>query len=305
MPAELLPRKAQKQVLPYLSPQRVLSKAEQWATDWFHRTKKLVEADAYHERIRVNLNLPEKGIPLTPKNVKVVNLDELANHTVRGVNDGVGPSPPPPPQLFPALPPTLRNKGKEPAHNVAQLNPLTRELSTTSTQTMRKMADKSTSARATIATGSTQTDVEPMTGGELAKMATDAPLQQIVHYHSVSNNYLTNHHNNYLYNQVLQDQRVAHNVVNNDLLQQNVLQQIAHRPSVHNNLTIETTGPGQFGVPVITGRNQAVIAAPPNANVNPAALLHRGYIFTDLPANKKRKAEQDTSAEQGLQVSGF
>ncbi|KAJ3027893.1 hypothetical protein HDV00_010792 [Rhizophlyctis rosea] len=169
--------------------------------------------------IRLQLNLPETGTPLRAQDVRVVNIDELANKTTRGVNDNIDPTAPPNPQLPPKLPPSLRSQGSQ-THNVAQMNPLTKELSTTSTQTMREMADAATSAKPTVSTGSTQTDAEPMTGGKLALMAVDAPLPQIVnHYHNyhTTNQYLQQHHNQLLqtnqyatlntYHQVMQDNR--------------------------------------------------------------------------------------------------
>lgn len=313
LPRELLTRKEQRQTLPYLSAPRVLSKAEKWATDWFHRTKELEQADAYHERIRLQLNLPETGTPLRAKDVRIVNLDELTKKMTKGVNDNVNPSPLPNPQLPQRLPPSQRNAGSQ-THNVAQINPLTRELSTTSTQTMREMADASTSARPTVATGTTQTDKEPPSGEDMALMSLDAPIQQIVN--NYANNYNTvnhilhQHHNEYNqlnqyatlnnYHQVMNDSRSVQNVIQNNLHQQNLLQHLENRPTTQNVLQVGS-GDFTFQAPAITGRRQALIEAPQNGVVRQSRVVDRRNTVMippliegalgDLPVSRKRKVE--------------
>ncbi|KAJ3050038.1 hypothetical protein HK097_008988 [Rhizophlyctis rosea] len=301
LPPELLTRNEQKAILPYLSAPRVLSKAEKWATDWFHRTKELEEADAYHERIRLQINLPERSVPLQPKEVRVVNMDEIVGKITKGINDNVGPSPPPPPQGPPPAPPSSRNGGKGKAvDNVAQINPLTREISTTSTQTMREVAEAATSARPSVATGSTQTDDEPRTGGNVT-MALDPPLQQIVHnyqnYHTV-NNYLQNHqtdvvHNTMLntHNQVMVDARSVQNVLHMHNSQQILNQHIAHRPTIHNPLE-QNVIEGPLQVPAVTYQNRLMIEAPINQPV-------RLPVPDVLPPNNELPAYGDIDMDFG------
>ena len=106
LPPELLTRKEQKHVLPFLSAPRILSKAEKWATDWYNRTKELEENDAYHERIRTQLNFPERNLPLKANEVRVMNLDEIAAKITRGINDNIAPVATPNPTLPPTRPPS-------------------------------------------------------------------------------------------------------------------------------------------------------------------------------------------------------
>ena len=141
LPRELMPVRQQAQLMPKLGAARVLSKAEQWATAQFHRNKELLEADAYHERVRAQLDLPESSKPLVYTERRVVNLGEQAANVQRAVNYA------PPLQTAPAVPsyqappPTAVHQHNQ---NVAQINPLTHQLSTTSTQQMHQMADAAT-----------------------------------------------------------------------------------------------------------------------------------------------------------------
>ena len=304
LPKELLTRNQQKAVLPYLSAPRILSKAEKDATAWYHRHKELEESDLYQERIRVQLNLPETGTPLRAKEVRVVNLDEMASKIERGINDGVAPRPPPPPQLPPAVPPSRRGgRSGTQTDDIAQINPLTRELSTTSTQTMRQMADAATSAVPNTATGSTQTDMEPQTGGPLT-MALDPPLQQIVHNHNIVQQHHNQHtsnvvnqlnqefnYNNYIYNQTMMNVDASRNTVNN-LLQQNLtIQAVDNLPTADRNLpvaqdTIMYDAPGRVTMP-----NRLMIEAPQGQPVAPARL--------PVPAAAPRRRNSDALPAYG------
>ena len=274
LPPELLRRKGQKQVLPFLSSPGVLSKAEKWATQWYNRTKELEENDAYHERIRTQLNLPERNLPLNANEVREMNLDEITAKITRGVNDNITPVAMPNPQLPPTRPPSNRGgkKASSQTDNVAEINPLTRENTTTSTQTMREMADASTSAKPTVATGSTQTDKEPRTGGDLALMSLDPPLQQIVpnyHYQNMQtvNNYLQQHRNDFNYHTVMQDNRSVQNVLNMQNWQQNLLQQHVDNRSVNQNLLQQDPSQLTLPAPPVTHPNQLLIEAPQNTGI--------------------------------------
>ena len=314
LPKELTPRKLADPWLPYLSAPRILNKAEKWATSWYNRTKELEEADAYHERVRLQLNIPETGVPMTQQEAKIVNIDEIAKSVTRGINDNIAPRPPPDPQRHPSRPPSSRGTSTQ-TDNVAQINPLTKEISTTSTQTMREMANASTSAVPTVSSGGTQTDLEPpVTGGELAMMSLDAPLQQIVHhYHNyhTTNQYLQQQHNqlNQLnqyatlnsYNQVMNDNRSVQNVLHNNLVENNILQQIDNRQAIHNQLTIEAgTLPSAPGV-IQNWATQMLLVAPPNQPVRPSRLLQQNNpnaillkpptygLLGNLPDSRKEK----------------
>ena len=290
LPADLLPRKEQKNIMPALSAARVLSKAEKFATDWFNRTKELEALDAYNERIRKDLNLPNNTPPLTPKEVKVVNLDEIKKQTVHIVNDNVAPRAAPYPQP-PAGPPGPSGGGR-PGDNMAQIHPVTRELSTTSTQTMRDTANAATSTvNVTSAGMSTQTDPEP-SDEELGRMAVDPPLQQIVqnhtNYHTV-NNYLQHHQHNYLqqqefnhnltlnnYHQVVQNTQMTSNILNQTLHQQNVLnylnlqQQYNHHPAqgTNHNVLQQDAIEGPHQRQAIAMPNRLMIEAPRRQSVH-------------------------------------
>jgi|SRR6478609_191172 len=284
LPQELLTRKEQKAVLPFLSAPRILSKAEKFATDFYKRTKELEEIDAYHERVRTDLKLPETEVPLKPKEVKVVNVDEIVKKVNDGIslNPGVAPVAMPPP-----LPPSSgRRSSSTQTDNMVQINPLTREISTTSTQTMREMADASTSARPTIATGSTQTDVEPMTGGDLARMSLDPPLQQIVNNYTYQNqhtinNFLQQHHNDvthnqFIHNTVMQDIQNTQNVLHMNNLQQVLNANLDHRPTAHNPIQ-QNVIEGPMEVPAVTYRERLMIEAPPTEAIRlPVPNAERG-----------------------------
>ena len=279
LPADLLPRKEQKNRMPYLSAPRVLSKAEKWATDWLSRTKELENLDAYNERIQVALNIPNNSPPPRPLDVKVVNLDEIKNQTVHIINDQVAPQPPPDPQP-PARP---RGGGGGGGGDLAQMNPVTRELSTTSTQTMRDTANAATSTVHLTTGMSTQTE-EPESPDP--NMALDPPLQHIVqnysNYHTV-NNFLQNHmhnafHNNLTmnnYHQVVQNTQTTQNVVNQTLHQQNVLnmlnlQQQYHHPAqgTSDNVLQQNAIEGPLERHAVTMPNRLMIQAPTNAAVD-------------------------------------
>jgi hypothetical protein len=187
LPADLLPRKQQASAMPYLSAPRLLSKAEKWATDFYTRQKELQQSDTYHENLRQQLNLPERSLPIRPLDVRVVNIEELKNSREHGLNDGVDPAS----VLGGAYPGPGGGgggrpvpKGKGPDHDMAQLNPYTKEISTTATQTMNQMVDAATSPSSSLPSSPTAS-APPATGGDLALMSLDPPLQQVVNnYHN-------------------------------------------------------------------------------------------------------------------------
>ena len=78
LPVELFPKNEVAQRLPALSAARVLSKAEKFTTDFFNHTKELEQLDAYNENITTYLNLRNNQASPIAKNVRVVNVDEIA-----------------------------------------------------------------------------------------------------------------------------------------------------------------------------------------------------------------------------------
>ncbi|KAJ3028627.1 hypothetical protein HK097_005928, partial [Rhizophlyctis rosea] len=204
LPAPLLGRPQPKQLMPALSAPRVLSKAETWATDWYNRTKELEEADAYHERIRVHLKLKENKMPLIPKDVRVVNMDALTE-AARGtripnedvaMGDDDDPQPPRPP-------PSQRRRNNRAADDLVAMNPMTREIETSSSSTMTDSTSNYSIMTQTERPRSydiqTQTDAE-QEASNAADMALDAPLPQIVqnHYYNNTSNNTTSNINNYI-----------------------------------------------------------------------------------------------------------
>lgn len=323
LPAELLPRK-QADVLPYLSPARVLSKAEKFATDFLHRKNELERLDAYNENLRVSLNLRETAPPARALDVRVINLEQLKASVAHVGNDGLfprappppppytaGPRPPPGPPSFPGGWPSGGGSGGGGGRrdDLAQINPLTKELKTTSMQTMTETANAATSPKTLMQDAST--DARPQTHSmeTQADMALDNPLPTIVnhHYHNSQNvnQYLMEQSNQYVQNNVQQDYNlttnyhqqnvlntaVTNNVLNNTLHHQNVLQMVDNRQAVQNNLVIE---PGQISssLPTITMPNQALI----EAAVNESLMIED---VTDVPLrrNSVRRIMQNAATE--------
>ncbi|KAJ3030336.1 hypothetical protein HDV00_008976 [Rhizophlyctis rosea] len=296
LPPELLTRKEQKAVLPAFSDRRVLSNAEKDATDWYHRTKELETQDAYAEQLKVQLDLPNISPPQRAKDVRVVNLADMTVKVERCVNDGVAPTPPAAPQPPPITPPSRRHGYdiQTQTDDVAVLQP-DGNITTTSTRKMKQTAEAATSAIPTTATGSTQTDEEPRTGGNLNAMATDAPLQQIVHnYHIQQHHQQDIHHNvvnqlnqefnynTYLYNQTTLNVDASHNTVNQMLQQNLMVQAVDNLPTANRHLPVAPDrivykAPHRVNFP-----NRLMIEAPVG---QPVAPIHLPLPFADeLPA---------------------
>ena len=276
LPVELLPKKEVAQRLPALSAARVLSKAEKFTTDFFNRTKELEQLDAYNENITTYLNLRNNQAPPIAKNVRVVNVDEIAAKVNavgnRGLNADISPTGMPPPQ-GPRSQPSSR-RGTERANNVAQLNPLTRELSTTSTQTMRNMQDASTSSHSVTGVGTMATQTDPETEGRReANMAVDPPLTQIIHNHTYQNQHTINNYLHNIQNHFLHHTDATQNthIVNNTLENLNMLNMY------------------QNGGPSNAGIAYNLIAEDPARITHPGAPLqiaHPNRLLIEFPQNE-------------------
>ncbi|KAJ3051748.1 hypothetical protein HK097_007236 [Rhizophlyctis rosea] len=162
--------------------------------------------DAYNERISTSLNLPRNDATLNQqrvKDVRVVNLDDVQQHVQVINNNTILPQPAP--RRESRSPPN-------PPHNAVQMNPVTREISTTSTQTIAEMGERATSS---VSLGiQTERETPPVPSPEdQARMAVDPPLTQIVtNYHHQTTNI-----NNYLseYNSFQEYYTQQQNVLNN------------------------------------------------------------------------------------------
>ncbi|KAJ3282603.1 hypothetical protein HK104_010819 [Borealophlyctis nickersoniae] len=136
IPSDLKLGKDPPQVLPYLSPRRVFSKAEQWATDWFNRTEELKRIQAFQENTWSHLNLNGSNTPQIVRNVEVVNTAGIPQPESTP-NPSFDPEPTYQPPRSPPPPPS--------GNDFVQLNPVSKEVSTMSTQTMHDYIDAATS----------------------------------------------------------------------------------------------------------------------------------------------------------------
>ncbi|KAJ3288759.1 hypothetical protein HK104_007983 [Borealophlyctis nickersoniae] len=159
-PSDLKVRKEPPQVLPYFSPARVLSKAEQWATAFYNRTEELKRIEAYNQDAHNVINFNGNSRPISVKKVEVTNAAELAapertpNPTFDAQPTYQPPRPPPPPPST--------------SDSWVQVNPVSQEVSTVSTQNLARFVDAATSTHS-VATSSMGTSTEPMDVGALSQ----------------------------------------------------------------------------------------------------------------------------------------
>lgn len=304
LPKELMPRREQPQAMPYLTPPRILSKAEKFSTDFWLRKKELDGIDAYHESLRVQLNLRESAPPLRPLDVRVVNLDQLTASRVVAGNAGISPAPPASPQQPPS-PPSAGRPPSSKKDDLAQINVATREISTISTQTMVATADASTSApRAAfrnaetmasaprVSHSATMTDGQEATSPSPQTIVTHNYYQQTHNLNQQVHNYQQHVHNNAQYNsqhilnnnllQQTLNQQTNNQVVNNSL-SQNTLNMLHYNPTVENNLTIDA---GLFAsqAPDMSGRR--AIAAATDGSRPAITFPNDGPLIEELPNNE-------------------
>ncbi|KAJ3289738.1 hypothetical protein HK104_007265 [Borealophlyctis nickersoniae] len=152
-PSDLKVRKEPPQVLPYFSPRRILSKAEKDATDWYNRTEELKRIEAFSQNASTHLNLNGNNRPTSVRRVEVTNTLELAEPERTpnpSFDDEVTYQPPRPP---PPPPPSTSDSW-------VQVNPVSHEVSTVSTQTLMDYVDAATSTN-TVATSSVGTSAHP------------------------------------------------------------------------------------------------------------------------------------------------
>ncbi|MCU1500636.1 MAG: hypothetical protein JWM47_4589 [Acidimicrobiales bacterium] len=176
--------------LPAFSAPRVLSKVEKEATEWYNRKKQLEAEDAQQENMLSYLGLDNRGVyPPIIRERRAVNMNNVTASVSTSGND-LSPKPLSivPPQ--PAPPLTKKGKGKD---NIAQVHPITKQLSTTSTQTMEDIAKENTSV-APVASGSR--DATP------PQMTVNHYYNQMFQHHNL-NNYISNHN---LYQQIANNQ---------------------------------------------------------------------------------------------------
>ncbi|KAJ3253405.1 hypothetical protein HK104_007271, partial [Borealophlyctis nickersoniae] len=235
--------------------------------------EELKRIEDFQSNVTAHLNIPSSNntTPMTPRKVEVVNIGDLASAVQRHPNPGTGAEPLPDPQ---PRPPPPRSHPPRRGDDYAMLHPVTKELSTTSTQTMREMVDSGTSPSVhTTSVGSTQT--EPDERDMMQVDVTSPPLNQIVNNYYLNQNY-HNYHNQAIHNteNVLNQQyfiqhnlnqmfdaRTANHVVNQNLYHQNVLNMMVNQqpPQVENNLTPQV---GHFQRHAIEAPGQLLLEGP-------------------------------------------
>lgn len=254
LPKSLQPQKVPTKKLP-LGPATRVSKTAQFATDFFRAHQKMLEDDARAEQMRVLLNLRESPSPQVGMNVKVIN--PTSGVVARGANDL---SPPSTSTVPPSVPPRPVLPG--PPHDLAQINPQTKRISTTSSRAVQ--------TEVTRRTAGTQWEDR---GGVAPMQVEPTPTQQIVHNHNYWQNVVHNHTsnlaeinhfnidrrvNNYLTNQTLnnfyQQQNISNHLHQN--LQQNLQQNL--RLSQHANMLVTPESQGRLTYP---GHRPAALTA--------------------------------------------
>ncbi|KAJ3277381.1 hypothetical protein HK104_003346 [Borealophlyctis nickersoniae] len=149
IPSDIKLRKDPPQVIPYMSPRRILSKAEKWATDWFNRTQELERIQQFQQNTTSHLDL-NGNRNRSVRHVEVVDTagvpqpERTPNPSFDVPSDPQPPRPPPPP----------------PSGDIVQLNPVSKQVSTVSTQTLRDYIEAATSPNS-ITTSSVGTSAAP------------------------------------------------------------------------------------------------------------------------------------------------
>ncbi|KAJ3050597.1 hypothetical protein HK097_008402 [Rhizophlyctis rosea] len=162
-------------------PQQRINKAEREATTWYETNKKLEAQDAFQEKVRADLGLKEPAgyVPTPTYKVEVTNWypdDVKSTRTARIGGLGKQINPPDPP-----LPPSLKPHSGPPP-DALEINPLTRQITTTSEKAIQTMGRKLTSdasSQASAPADDNRMDVDRIPA---------VPTQNVV------NNYVSNYH---------------------------------------------------------------------------------------------------------------